>query len=292
MGHKPTSTILQAGKKTPEKPSKPAQRQYPSVLSFAPLLRYWEQQLKSGSPQLRLLAKEVLSKAGKHPELAQPITDTALLAQHADLLELLLSPVFPKASNEETIGKAAAPCQQTAFYHTPDWRPAFEVALPLVDEQVELPFDHATLCLCVAIVKSCLKRPLDFDLPIPPPISIQDEKGFERYFRPVLNMDFVEVKTVGDLPKLCQKDVEQLLKNIYDTEALFAALPAENFELHGFVATTFEEVTSEAAISRINSLLLRKDAFKNKENIAQLENLLRSYFQFPGLRVGVLSLRS
>lgn len=292
MGHKPASNIIQSEKRTPVTPSNSTLRQYPAVLSFAPLLRYWEQQSKTGSPQLKFLAKEVLAQAQQHPKLAQPITDTSLLAQHADLLELLLSPVFPQASNEEMIGKATAPCQQGAFYHTRDWRPAFEVALPLVDEQAELPFDHATLCLCVVIVKSCLKKQLDFELPTPPPISITDEKGFERYYRPVLNMDFVEVKMVGNLPKLGQPDMERLLKNIYDAEGLFEALPAENFEIQGFVATTFEDVTTETAISRINSLLLRKDAFKTKENIAQLENLLRSYFQFPGLRVGVLSLRS
>jgi hypothetical protein len=132
---------------------------------------------------------------------------------------------------------------------------------------------------------------MDFELPSPPPVGIQAKNDFQRYFRPVVNFDFLEVKIVGEQPKIGKKDVEALLKNIYDADALFEALPPENFEIHGFIATTFEEVTPETALSRINSLLLRRDALKSAENIAQLEALFRSYFQFPGLRLGVISLR-
>lgn len=291
MGHKPNPSILKPENKPPTAKAQ-AVREYPAKLSFAPLLRYWERQLEKGNAHQKLVAKEVLAQAKRYPEIAKPIEDRSLLQQHCELLELMLSPVFPTASNEAMIGKATAPCDTEAFYHTPDWKPAFDVAIPLLDDQTELPFNHSTLNTCLAIVKACYKQQLDFELPAPPPVSIREKNGFQRYFRPMMNLDFLEVKTVGKKPRLGKNDIERLLKNIYDADALFEAVPPENFEIEGFVATTFEDVTSETALSLINSLLLRKDALKTEENMVQLESLLRSYFQFPGLRVGIISLRS
>ncbi len=265
---------------------------YPSKLSFAPLLRYWEQQLEHGTATAKLFAKEVLSRAKRLPELQEPIEDPRWLAKHGDLMELMFSPIFPVTTNKAIVGKVNAPCDPTPIYHTPAWKPVFEVAVPHADGLKEVPLDYATLNNCLAIVKACLKQPLNLHIPAPPPICFKDENGLERYFRPVINMDFLEVKSIGERPSLGKKDVERLLKNIYDADALFEVLPPHKFEIVGFIATTFEDVTAETSVSLINSILLRKDALQKEENIAQLQNLLRSYFSFPSLRFGVLSLKS
>jgi hypothetical protein len=265
---------------------------YPSKLSFAPLIRYWEKQLEHGTTASKLFAREVLSRTKQLPQLLQPIEDPKWLAKHGDLLELMLSPVFPVTANKAPMGKVCAPCDPTPVYQTPAWKPAFDAAPLNADGLTEHPLDYATLNNCLAIVKSCFKQPLNLHIPAPPPICIQDENGLERYFRPVINMDFLEVKTKGERPSLGKKGVERLLKNIYDTEALFEALPPHKFEISGFLAMTFEDVTAETSVSLINSILLRKDALKKEENIVQLQNLLRSHFSFSSLRFGVLSLKS
>ena len=269
-----------------------SRRGYPSKLSFAPLLRYWEQQSETGTGPTKLLAKTVLEHAKLLPKLSQPIDDPSWLAKHSDLLELMLSPVFPATSGAGLIGKACAPCDPTLFYQTPAWRGAFDVALPRLDDQSDIPLDYTVLNNCLTIVKTCYKQPLGLNIPVPPPVCIVDENGLERYYRRVMNLDFLDVKTIGEKPSLGKKNIERLLKNIYDVDAFFTALPTDKFEIHGFVATTFEEVTAETALSHINSILLRKDALKTAENIAKLENLLRSYLYFPKLKIGVLPLKS
>ncbi len=267
-------------------------RQYPARLSFEPLLRYWQKQLESGTAQRRLLAKEVLTQAKKLPALWEPIEDTSWLAQHHDLLDLMLTPIFPTASEDTVFGKAYAPCSDNAFYQTPDWKPEFDTASSLVEGDAVLPFRHFDLYLCAAIVRACHNKPLRFDLPAPPALVVEDKMGIERYYRPEVNMDFVEVKAVGSKPSISKNGVEQLLKNIYDLESLFKQLPPHKFEIQGFITTLYEEVTVETALSLLNSLLLRKDAFKTKENIAQLEKLLSSFLSMPRLRVGVLPLNN
>ncbi len=290
MGQGISASIIKAKKAASPPSSNLAPGGYPSKLSFAPLLRYWEKQLETGTGSTKLLAKTVLEQAKKLPKLFQPIDDTSWLSKHTDLLELMLSPVFPATSGSGPIGKACPPCDPTPFYRTPAWQPAFDVALPQLDEQTEMPLDYAVLNNCLTIVKSCYKQPLGLNIPMPLPVSINAE--VVRYYRPVLNLDFIEVKIIGDQPSLGKETIERLLKNIYDVGAFFEALPPEKFEIHGFLAMTFVEVTTETALSHINSILLRKDALKTAENIAQLENLLQSYLHFPGLKMGVLPLKS
>ncbi|MBI1226705.1 MAG: hypothetical protein GC192_15835 [Bacteroidetes bacterium] len=291
MGQENSAILLNA-KKTAPSPATQFVGGYPSKLSFAPLLRYWEQELKNGSGASKLLAKTVLDRTKRIPKLAQPIEDPSWLSEHSDLLELMLSPIFPNTSGAGLIGKACPPCDPTPFYQTPAWKPAFDVVMPNLDDQANFQLDYTVLNNCLTIVKTCYKQPLRLNIPVPPPVSVKDEKGMERYFRPVLNLDFIEVKTTGEQPKLGKKGIEKLLKNIYDVDAFFDALPPNKFEIHGFLAITFEEVTTETALSRINSILLRKDALKTEENIGNLETLLRSFLKFPELKIGVLPLRS
>ena len=147
MGHTPISSIskssssLSKSSKSKHVNNGTTAREYQAKLSFAPLLQYWERQLGEGSAPAKLIAKEVIARAKRLPEFSQPIDDPTWLAKHTELLELMLSPVFPATSNADLIGLAYPPCSSTAFYHTPAWQPAFDVVLPRLDDQTELPFE-------------------------------------------------------------------------------------------------------------------------------------------------------
>jgi len=295
MDHPPdSSTIFKRDKlKTIDRKGGNPVEEYESKLSFVPLLQHWEKQLREGSAPAKLFAKEVLARAKRLPELYQPIDNPTWLSKYTELLELMLSPVFPAAINTWPVGKANAPFETKAFYHTPTWEPAFEVAPSSMDDyQTELQFDFSTLNICLAILSACYQQPLNCRMPAFQPVAVQGKDGVERFFRPIMNQNFLKINAIGNKPPLSKKSIQRLFENIYDTEAWRRALPPHKFEINGFTATTFDDVTAETALSRINSILLSKDALKTGENIAQLENLFRSYFLFPGLQVGVLSLRA
>jgi len=53
------------------------------------------------------------------PELFEPITDQAIIAQHRELIDLLMSVVFPRASWEQAYAAALIPFQLQTSYTTP-----------------------------------------------------------------------------------------------------------------------------------------------------------------------------
>ena len=83
--------------------------------SLRELARYWEREAEAGHPIGRLI-RERLAGA---PELVGSIADRAALDRHRDLVDLMMSAVFPPALREETLGAALVPFQLHSLYATP-----------------------------------------------------------------------------------------------------------------------------------------------------------------------------
>src|SRR5215213_9692272 len=69
-----------------------------SHLSFAPLVKSLKKNIEEGNPGMKKLYGRVLEEFESHPELMTTITDLNVLLPHTDLIEELLSAVFPLTS--------------------------------------------------------------------------------------------------------------------------------------------------------------------------------------------------
>src|SRR5262249_39947018 len=78
-------------------------------LSLAPLIAYWQQDSSTHHPIKAAIASMVQDKVRQAPELLEPITDQAILAQHRELVDMLMSVVFPRASWEQAYAAALLP---------------------------------------------------------------------------------------------------------------------------------------------------------------------------------------
>lgn len=66
-----------------------------SQLSFKPLVEALKKNITEGNPGMKKLYGKVVKDVEAHPELLNPITDLSLLEPHSELIEELLSAVFP-----------------------------------------------------------------------------------------------------------------------------------------------------------------------------------------------------
>ncbi|MBI3030241.1 MAG: hypothetical protein HYY64_12080 [Candidatus Rokubacteria bacterium] len=83
--------------------------------SLRELARYWEREAERGHPLGRLIGE----RQAAAPELLGPIEDRAVLDRHRPLVDLMMSAVFPAASQEETFGAALVPFHLRSLYATP-----------------------------------------------------------------------------------------------------------------------------------------------------------------------------
>ena len=98
---------------------------YKSTLSFVPLIRYWQTKVHDDNKGISRIAREINHQLALAPGLRNDFQDCCDLDIHQDLIELLLTAVFPPAAWEREISGALIPFQHLSFYHTPKFRDIF-----------------------------------------------------------------------------------------------------------------------------------------------------------------------
>ena len=83
--------------------TKPQDFPFGSVLSLEPLIQFWKKLLAEGSSAKASFAKTIQEELEKAPELSGPIEDLSVLDRHRELLDLLLSVVFPAATRDRDL---------------------------------------------------------------------------------------------------------------------------------------------------------------------------------------------
>ena len=89
-----------------------------SEISLKPLIDFWTRTADGGSAK-SALARLVGEEVKKAPELLEPITSCSTIAKHKELLDVLMTAVFPPAGWEQSYGAVMAPFQLRGFYATP-----------------------------------------------------------------------------------------------------------------------------------------------------------------------------
>jgi len=96
---------------------KPPKVKFPfkSSLSLKLLLDFWDRLAAEGKSRMDCLEPFIRQKLKNAPELREPIEDLTILENHQDLIELLMSLVFPPAFWESDCAAAFVPFQFTSF---------------------------------------------------------------------------------------------------------------------------------------------------------------------------------
>ncbi len=262
-------------------------------LSLAPLVEFWQQAIADNHPMYRSLARPIQAALKKAPELMEPIADLSVIAEHQELVETLMTAVFPPASWDESCMAALVPFQFQSFYATP----SFEQLMLSdsgrvqgrvnVDEQtvarVKLLHTYAFIMYMIYDIS------LDFDFPLI--FTVTDpETGLDRHFRMNFDGRFMQVKTVGDPPPMTPYERKRVMANLTDPEVLMEFLPPEKFIIQGFAVLHAIEVTDQEVLSELKRDLLEKEIISN-DRFDSLQLQLRTLFRKPDLGFGLAAIQ-
>ena len=261
---------------------------YPSVLCLDLVFQQAEKMMESPDFGSRFLAAELLRRAAEAPELREPIHDPAMLEQHKDTLDLLMTFLVPAGTRDTDLYKFSLPFRFDAIYVSPamqDLVSRQDACFSFGEELEEVRSRHLVVVGC-----EILRRFYGIEIDVSPSamLTVPDqETGLIQYYKPVMSECYVDVKVNGELPKLTQRDIQLLLHNIEDTDLWLELLPPDRFEFRGIHFAELREVTEEEALSRLKHRLISRDAILDVHRVTELADLVRTHFRNPYLQLGL-----
>ncbi len=261
---------------------------YTSLLSFAPLIKFWKGKSNSLDRGTMLLAHEIIQQLDGSLDLLTPIRDANLLTKHKPFIDLLMSGLFAFAQQDQQMAQAVRAFSLEGFYRTNRFTKFLKNnRLSIVNNKDVRGIRQDAIVRAGCMIlnafygqKFPLKDPYIFT-------ARADDTLVETHYKAALNLDFLEIKKKRALPALSEEEIFELISNFDKPELWLEKIPPTHFEFHGLVAVYLVDVTEEEAMSRIRNYLLQRDAVLEAHTIAQMEDLLSSYFNIPGLRLGL-----
>ncbi len=254
--------------------------------SLIRLIEWWEAEAKAGQP----LALAVLERLAAAPELRAPALDRATLERHRELVDILMSAVFPRAGWEQQVGGALVPFMIQALYATPALGRLLAGEDGFLRGRINM--DGATgltyriLHAYAHILRRFYGITLDLDYPLI--VSVTDpETGWDRHFKAQFDGRFVTLDVRGELPALGEDGRRRLLANLSDPAVLMELLPPSRFAFSGFTVFSGLEVTDHELLSSLRRDLIERESIVSPASFERLEGTLRAYFRRPGLHLGL-----
>ncbi|MGO4821356.1 MULTISPECIES: GAF domain-containing protein [unclassified Flavobacterium] len=256
-----------------------------TVISFHQLIEPLEKLALNDSDYRSSYAKELLSSINKLPELRTGINDLTLLTKHKDLIQNLLSDLFPKLLSDNEIKAVTIPFQNITFNFTNRFQSILDNAGGNFDMTIrDFDKDQFFIMSCILILNNYYKK--NFSISKPLFYDIPDANGIIKHYRILYNADFIDITPTDRAKELSTDDIDLLMDNYDDVNLWKEKFPQASWELKGFGIVTLFDATIENALSELKSNLL-KTTNESNENDHQFESIFRSIFKVSDLRVGL-----
>ena len=275
---------------------KPRKVKFPfkSRLSLRPLLDFWERCLAEGKCGMKSWGPVIRQKLENAPELREPIEDLTILEKHQELIDLLMSVVFPPAFWESDCAAAFVPFQFTGFYATPLFKTLFGMEGHSFTPQLNIDPQQwqwgRVLKAYIYILNKFYGIDLTWDYPLIAKARCP-KTGLDRFFNIVLDPKFLEIKVLGEPRSLTEADRSRLLANVSDLKLWEELIPPENFEFQGFGVFKAADVTSREMLAALQADLFEKEEIFQRDGFASLQEKLQIYLQEQDLTLGLAAIR-
>ncbi|QKG52849.1 GAF domain-containing protein [Hymenobacter sp. BRD67] len=263
---------------------------FASRLSLEPLIAYWQARAQAANPGIARLAQGVLAQVADTAGCRGNLGGVQALDECPDVVDTLMTAVFPPATTATTISGAIAPFQRQSFYHTA----RFAEVLLGKDRTIKQPLnvDLATLEAQLTRMAYLLILVREYGAEAPETgsfiFTVPDYQiGLYRHYGLSLDSTFVQVRLVGQKPVLTPEQVQLLLHNRHRLDLWHELLPPEHFALEGFNLLQLVDVTTQEILSELKYDLLERDVLQASDRLEQIQEKLRVLFSRPALQVGI-----
>ncbi len=270
----------------------PPEFQFPfkTTLSLSNIIGYWQVKTNDSNAFIAGHAREIVRQLESAPELFAPIEDPAILDEHRDLVNMLMSALVPQALVDDNLTSAVDPFGMNMFYITRPMQDIMDRAGSFVGmiQNMDLKemFESKAMYAYGAIMEQFYGVTLNLDRPIV--AALQDEKtGLTKYYNVEINTRFCETVLLGDLPELSDETIKYLIDHLFNIDVWREYLPPSLFEFRGFAMYSMVDVTRQEVVSSIKELLLKKDSIVDQESFFALQEKLQSLLQINNLILGI-----
>lgn len=261
-----------------------------SRLSFHPLLEALRQNISTGKTGLNRLYGRVVAAFEAHPELIEPIDNLTILAPHEDLIQELLSAVFPPTTANQMYG-VSLPFDKTVVFASPIFRKmligpgsndininAGEVTGELNREKVHFAYNLL------------LKKFMNFSMPDTSRFVFpftNPSTRLTRYLELRLDGRFIDIKPVGEMPTLPPSILNPQTGSLMTIAELMEKIPLNQFVFEGIMVIRVNDTTEAEAISKIKNRLLENNALSDAAIYTELEGYVQNLIGLRNLSIGV-----
>ncbi len=260
-----------------------------SLLSFRPLVIALKKNIEEGNTGMKKLYGHVVNELEAYPELMGTIHDLALLDPHHELIEELLSAVFPPTTANFMYG-ISYPFKNLAVYASPLFKKIMirdNTNEILVGDDPDHSLERQRLRFAYGLI---LKKYFGFDSPESSKVvyPVTDEKtGLTRYMEMRLDGRFIDVSPVKDMPPLPESLLDPATNRLYTTEELMKLVPLEHFVFEGLTVLRINDVTEQAVIAEMKNFLLDFNGLPGSVSYTRLEKMIQDLIGLKDLTIGI-----
>lgn len=260
-----------------------------SRLCFSPLVKALKKNIAEGNPGMKKLYGHVVQEFESYPELMNTISDLDILLPHSELIEELLSAVFPPTTANFMYG-VSLPFKHQAVYASP----RFKSMLKPGSNEINVPNGQPGTNLSEEKLEFAYGLILKKYLGVNSPESSRSihpypdkETGLTRYLELRIDARFIDVNPMDEMPQLPESILNQQTNNIMTMAELMEKIPLEKFVFEGISVLRVNDVTEQEVINQIKNRLLDINAFSDAAVYTELETYIQSLIGIKDLTIGI-----
>ncbi|HEY6062246.1 MAG TPA: hypothetical protein VIV35_01485, partial [Chitinophagaceae bacterium] len=261
-----------------------------SHLSFSPLVTALKKNITEGNPGMQKLYGKVVNEFESHPELIGTITDLSIIEPYTELIQELLSAVFPPTTANYMYG-VSIPFKNQTVYASPLFKSQLlipgthEMQIPGSD--INQLLNQERLHFAYGLV---LKKYLGYNSPDSgrTVYPFQDAgTGLTRYMEMRIDGRFIDVNPAGEMPELPTTIINHHSKSIMTITELMEHVPLDKFVFEGVSVIRVNDMTEAEVITKIKNRLLDINAFSDASVYTELENYIQCLIGLKDLAIGI-----
>jgi hypothetical protein len=264
--------------------------QVDTCLSFNPFVEHLKERVQTEKTLKSEFYRYVLNKfeedtcidLNMHPENAE---------NYREMLELIYSILTPPILNEKEFYWAlSTPVPEKIFFSTDaffEFHSSHHSGLHAVNiSQSELfgqrqkRFIYNLILERIYGFSTIAKNELLF-------AYVDPETNLSRYYNIQTDTQFINIKVIGELPKVCFDNIEPYLNDFEGIEQLEELIPLSNFKFEGFSIITLTDITLPHALESIRTELVNH-ANTETDQYSQIIDSLKTLSENPAIEFGLL----
>jgi hypothetical protein len=261
-----------------------------SKLYLKLLIDFWRNEVLANDIYGKMYSAHVEKLIADAPELLEPIDDMSVVEKHRELIDLLMTVVFPPARMDTDIAAAYVPFTKDTIFSTPSYRRLFSFIQQCNKEKKTADEERMYFMIMLHAYKAVLERfydiKIDFDFPMIMNY-IDRDTGFEKFYKIEVDKRFSELINLKPLKKITEEDKLRLHDNLTDLSVWEEIIPLKNFEFRGFAIYKATDVTDNELLSQLKYEMSKKDVLNLVDEFDILEQKIRSLLKINDLRAGI-----